>query len=181
MSGMKRRAFLAGAGFALGVPTGLAWNGWREMQSCSGSPRWIETTYALGGVLTDAAREELGSLASEALYQRAITSHEALSGVVAEDGDAWSFAAGTDFEREFLVLVAVAGSSTPRLALECVEWTDDGLDLRVAVTSESDVWTNDLVEHALLVRVAEPGGDVPLTASVDVEWREPEPLVDRLF
>lgn len=178
---MKRRAFLAGAGFALGVPTGLAWGNWREIRSCPDPVRSVETTSLLEDVLTDAAREERGSPGASEAYYQVIDSEATLSEVVAEGGDAWSFATGTDFDREFLGLVQVSGSSTPRLVLDCLQRTDDGLDVDVSLTAQSRARTADLATHTLLLRVGAPRGDVPETVSLDVDGRNPEPLVDRLF
>lgn len=178
---MKRRAFLAGAGFALGVPTGIAWGNWREQRSCTEPVRRVETTSLLADVLTDAAREERGSPDPSGAYHRVIASETEAAEVLAEDGDAWSVAARTDFEREFLVLVQVFGSSTPRLVLDCLQRTDDGLEVDVSLTPHSGPRTADLATHSLLLQVGTPRGDVPEAVTLDVDGRNPGPLVERLF
>lgn len=178
---MKRRAVLTGAGFALGVPTGLVWSEWHDWRgSCPEPVRNVETTYTLGTVLTDAAREGRGDLDSPDSIHYVIANEATLSETVLEESDAWSFAAGTDFDREFLVLVQVTGSSTPRLVLECLRWTDDGLDVDVSLTTQSRIRTGDLAVHTLFLKIGAPRGEVPESVSLDVEGQNPESFVDRL-
>lgn len=85
--------------------------------------------------------------------------------------EAEEFVEGTDFDRQFLVVVeAFPASSQPDYRVERLEWTDDALHL--SVDDSSDGGTADVTVETLLVRVDRDGRAVPDEVRVTTEEGE---------
>ncbi|UTF54435.1 hypothetical protein [Natronosalvus rutilus] len=165
---MNRRCVLALVGASASVPgVYVAWNWYQAPSLPDGMD--VETLYVSGDVFGEPVPPDRDLDWREERY-RIIRDGETGADKITFDDSAITFVEETDFDASSLVLVQTGMQTEPKLALEEISRTGDGIHLDVTV--EHPWWrgvNDDLGIHSLLVRVTDERDDALESVSVAIE------------